>query len=255
MSRKALFVTGAVAVAGAALGWPAWAAVTWMRYGHAARVAAGDPLVDRWLTAPEVAETHATRVAAPASIAYPVATGLGLEASAVVRTVVGARERMLGAGDAAPWPSGGLVTQLRAWGWGVLDERPGRAVVLGAVTRPWEGDVRFRALPPGEFAAFAAPGFVKIVVAIAVDSLGADASVARVHTRVATTDASARARFRRYWAVFSPGILLIRRAHLRAVRREAERRYGIADVGAARAGAPETGPAQRPRLARRAGAR
>jgi hypothetical protein len=31
--------------------------------------------------------------------------------------------------------------------------------------------------------------------------------------------------FRRYWSIFSPGILLIRREALRVVRAEAERRY------------------------------
>jgi hypothetical protein len=40
---------------------------------------------------------------------------------------------------------------------------------------------------------------------------------------VSTTDATARRRFRRYWAVMSPGILLIRYEMLRLVRREAER--------------------------------
>ena len=41
---------------------------------------------------------------------------------------------------------------------------------------------------------------------------------------MATTDAAARARFRRYWAALSPGILLIRWAMLRRLRAEAERR-------------------------------
>jgi hypothetical protein len=41
---------------------------------------------------------------------------------------------------------------------------------------------------------------------------------------VATTDPSARAKFRRYWVMVSPGVLLIRREMLRLVKREAERR-------------------------------
>lgn len=236
MRSRTLIRVGTAAAAAAVLGWPAWAAVAWARYGHVGRSATRDPLVDRYLPAYEVAETHETRVAAPASLTYAVAMGTTMQASPVVRTIIRARERLLGVRGAHPWPPGGIPEQLRAWGWGVLAEVPERQIVLGAVTQPWEGDVRFRALAPDAFAAFDDPGFVKIVVAISVESVGHDSSTAGVHTRVATTDPTARARFRRYWAAFSPGILLIRRATLHAVKREAERRYGrIADERGPRA--------------------
>jgi hypothetical protein len=47
-------------------------------------------------------------------------------------------------------------------------------------------------------------------------------------TRVATTDAEARRKFRRYWSLLSPGIVMLRRESLRLVRREAERRVASA---------------------------
>jgi hypothetical protein len=40
-------------------------------------------------------------------------------------------------------------------------------------------------------------------------------------TRVTTTDAFARAQFRRYWVAFSPGIWTIRRLSLGPLRRDA----------------------------------
>ena len=43
-------------------------------------------------------------------------------------------------------------------------------------------------------------------------------------TRAAATDEASRAKFRRYWRFAGPGILLIRKLLLPAVRREAERR-------------------------------
>ena len=58
---------------------------------------------------------------------------------------------------------------MRAMGWGVLAEIPGREIVMGAVTQPWEADVVFRPLPSAEFAAFAEPGFVKIVWTLRAD--------------------------------------------------------------------------------------
>ena len=38
-----------------------------------------------------------------------------------------------------------------------------------------------------------------------------------------TTDAESRRRFRRYWALVSPGMNLIRREMLRLIKRRAER--------------------------------
>jgi hypothetical protein len=107
----------------------------------------------------------------------------------------------------------------------VLAEVPGREVVAGAVTRPWEADVTFRSIPPDAFAAFAEPDYVKIVWTLRADEIGDSASVFRTETRAIATDASARRKFRRYWAIVSPGIALIRWASLGPLRREAERRY------------------------------
>jgi hypothetical protein len=84
--------------------------------------------------------------------------------------------------------------------------------------------VVFRALPPDAFAAFNAPDYVKIMWTLRADPLGARESIARTETRVATTDPGAREKFRRYWSVFSPGILLIRHVMLKRVKADAERR-------------------------------
>ncbi len=103
---------------------------------------------------------------------------------------------------------------------------------MGAVTRPWEPDVVFQALPPDEFATFSEPGFVKIVWTLRADPLDSETSIFRTETRALATDARARARFRRYWAFVSPGIALIRRLSLRPLKREAERRAMAAGVDA-----------------------
>jgi hypothetical protein len=53
-------------------------------------------------------------------------------------------------------------------------------------------------------------------------------SLFRTETRAVATDAGARQKFRRYWAVFSPGIILIRWSILNPVKHEAERRAHMA---------------------------
>jgi hypothetical protein len=111
--------------------------------------------------------------------------------------------------DTRPQPRG-LLAQVQALGWGVLADEPGREIVVGSVTKPWESNPTFHALPPDEFAAFCDQGYVKMAWTLRADAVGESASVFRTETRALPTDAVARARFRRYWAFDSPGIGMIR---------------------------------------------
>jgi len=61
--------------------------------------------------------------------------------------------------------------------------------------------------------------------------VAAGESIFRSETRAIATDADARAKFRRYWALVSPGVLLIRRAMLAPIKAEAERRVAPLTVG------------------------
>lgn len=123
-----------------------------------------------------------------------------------------------------------LLEKVQALGWGVLAEEPGREIILGAVTQPWVANVRFEGLAPDQFAGFEGPGYVKIAWTLSAEPIDARSSMVRTETRVATTDKHARERFRRYWAVISPGVRLIRVESLRLVRADAERRYRAASV-------------------------
>jgi hypothetical protein len=164
-------------------------------------------------------------VAAPADLTWAAAQDLDFRDSALVRAIFRGRELLMRAGRSAREEGGTFLQQVQALGWRRLAEEPGRELVLGAVTRPWEANVVFRGLEPDEFRTFAEPDYVKIVWSLAVEPAGAR-SVFSTETRVATTDAAARRKFRGYWALMSPGILMIRRESLRLVRREAERRAG-----------------------------
>jgi hypothetical protein len=212
---------GAAAVAAVGAGY---VVVTWCRYGAAAAEEPSDPLLDRFLPAYEVRERHAVAVAAPLEKTWAALCALDLQRSPLVRAIFHARELLMGAGYAprpAPRP---FLEAAREMGWRELAEEPGREIVMGAVTRPWEADVRFWSLPPDEFAAFDAPGYAKIVWTLAAQPIGSGASIAYTETRVWMTDGAARSRFRRYWALVSPGVVLIRRQSLRIVKADAERR-------------------------------
>jgi hypothetical protein len=212
--------------AAAAAAYGAYVGLAWYRYGDPAAPDGEqkDPLLDRFMPTYEIAERHHIRVAAPAAVTLDVAREVDLQASPVVRTIIRAREVILGAAQDNRQRPHGLLAETQSLGWGVLAELPGREVVLGAVTRPWEANVTFRALSPDQFAPFNEPGYVKIVWTIRADPISAAESIFRTETRAVATDADARTRFRRYWSFVSPGIVVIRWAVLGSVKNEAERR-------------------------------
>ena len=209
-----------------AMGYAAVVGTTWFRYGHVTSPTPDerDPLLDQFMREYEVAERHHVRVAAPAAFTLSAAADMDLQQSRIIRAIFKARELVLGAEpDAAPQPRG-LLAQMTSLGWRVLAEKPGREIVVGAVTQPWLPNVVFRGLAPEEFRAFREPGYVKIIWTLRADPVGDTESIFRTETRVTTTDPTARAKFRWYWARFSPGIVLIRRLLLRPLRTDAERR-------------------------------
>jgi hypothetical protein len=215
---------------GAALAVASYAACigfNWFRYGHAVPPSPPeerDPLLDRFMPVYEVAERHHVRVNAPAEVTLAAARDQDLLQSPWVRAIFKGRELILRSRpDDRPRPRA-LLAQMQSLGWGVLAEIPGREIVVGAVTKPWEPNVTFRALPPADFAAFHEPGYVKIVWNLRADPVGPVASIYRTETRALATDPASRARFRRYWSTFSPGIRLIRRMSLGPLKAEAELR-------------------------------
>lgn len=222
-------------LAGAA--YTTYVCVTWYRYGRPPGPSPDeqDDLLDRFMPAYEVVERHHVRVDAPPAVVLAAAKDMDLLHSPVVRAIIKARELVLGARpDDRPRPRG-LLAEVQSLGWGVLAEVPGREIVVGSVTKPWEANPTFRALPPDEFAAFGEPDYVKIVWTLRADPVGAAESIFRTETRVMTTEPAARARFRRYWSFLSPGIILIRWISLGPLKAEAERRaHGAGSTAAGR---------------------
>ncbi len=218
---RALRVAAAIGGAAAICVCGVVAATGWRRFGRKTAAADGDPLLEVYMPDYDVIERDSIRVDAPAEIAYQAACGLELERSALIRAIFRLRQiALLERPASAGLP---LVEQARQWGWGVLAEEPGRVIVFGAATQPWTASPQFRSLPPARFAGFREPGFVKIAWVLRAKPVGGQISVALTETRAAATDECARRRFRRYWAIVWPGVKLIRKAALLAVRHEARR--------------------------------
>jgi hypothetical protein len=230
MTRKAsipanwMWLTGALALAAGA--YASYVGMTWIRYRHAApsKGDEADPLLDRFMPVYDIVERHHIDVAAPADVTFAAAGETDLEESPAVRAIFKAREKILRSEPDVTSRPHGLLAWAQSIGWGVLAEVPGREVVMGAVTKPWEANVVFRPLPPDEFATFNEPDYVKIAWTVRADARSVKKSTFRTETRATATDATARTKFRRYWSLLSPGIIAIRWIMLRPVKAEAERR-------------------------------
>jgi hypothetical protein len=223
---------GRVLAGGIALGaatYAAYVASTWSRYGRPNRALKNpDTLLDAFMPDHEVVERRQIDVAADADTTFDVACNTNLGESAVITALFKMRELIFGHPSNMPVLPDALADKMKAIGWTVLAEVPGREIIFGTATQPWATDVGFRAIPPDQFAAFNEPGYVKIAWTVGTDPIGPSACVARTETRVSTTDAASRARFRWYWSFLSPGIKVIRVVLLRQIKAAAEAKEAAA---------------------------
>lgn len=215
-------------IAIAATAYGGYVLLTWLRYGNT-RMPQLETALDRAMPNPEVVERNSAVVEAPASMTFEVLMNCNVMDSPIALILMDTRAIAMGAKPQHKALES-LIDQLTAAGWVVIDETPGREVVLGVAAQPWRADAGFRPIPAAEFATFNEPGWVKIAMNFSVDAVTGCCALVATETRAMATDSEARKRFRRYWALVSPGVKLIRHAALHNVRKIAEAR---ARVGAA----------------------
>ena len=187
--------------------------------------------LDQFIPDPDIRERHAVTVRAPAEHVQAVARAFDMQSVPVVRTLVRARQLLLGSRQTSRTPRG-MVADMTAMGWGILLDRPGELLVAGAVCQPWLADVHFRPLPPDQFATFTEPNQVRIAWTLETKELGPGRTELATETRAAATDATSRRQFRHYWRWARFGIIPIRWFLLPAVARRAERPAGDVKVRA-----------------------
>ncbi len=177
--------------------------------------------LDSFIPAPDARERFAVTVRAPAALVYDVATTFDMQSIWSVRTIFQMRERIMGSRPGVRVPRG-LLEELEGLGWGCLVTRRGELFVGGAVCQPWLADVKFRAVPPEAFAAFAEPDLVKIAWTLETRALGANLTELGSETRVGAADEATLRRFLAYWQWARVGIYSIRWLLLPAISRKAE---------------------------------
>ena len=155
----------------------------------------------------DVRARHEIRVRVPPAAALASARAVAAEEAPLLRLLF--RLRGLPA-------SGPILDGMQREGFRMLAEHEGRAIVFGAIGRPWRPSGGIAA--DADFEAFAEPGWAKMAL-----DLRAEAGLLTTETRVLLTDDAARRAFRRYWLLVRPFSGLTRRSWLAAAKRRAER--------------------------------
>jgi hypothetical protein len=175
----------------------------------------------RFMPRPDAYDAHEIVINAPAAVVFERAGALDLGSLPLLRAIFWLRAKIIGDAPVTRRPQG-IVAETLGLGYAILAQEPGRVLVMGAATRPWEKNVTFRTIAPDAFLAFHEGNLVKIVWTIEAEPLGRSRTRLLTETRAQATDMHARRRFTLYWIAFNVGIHFIRWSMLREIRRQCE---------------------------------
>ncbi|HWB68736.1 MAG TPA: hypothetical protein VG518_02045 [Solirubrobacterales bacterium] len=171
-------------------------------------------LIERVMPSYDRRESHHRRVSAHPEAIWEAVRELRAEEMAFTRLLMGLRT--LGRDRAGG--SRRVLEGFERMGFRVLDEDPGRELVIAGIGRFWQPSGGLRAVEgAAQFAAFDEPGYAKTAFNFRLED-----GVLWTETRISCTDDHARRRFGLYWLAIRPGSGLIRREWLRAIDRRAQ---------------------------------
>jgi len=178
--------------------------------------------IARYLPQPDVVERFSIKIRAPRQTVMNVAYGFRLEDILLVRAIFWLRSIFY----RVPYQpmKEGLVAATRSIGWGTLMERP-NYLLMGAVCKPWVGQVIFHSVSTSDFANYASPDEVKIAWTLEAEAIESDLTSFSSETRAVGTDEGARRKFAKYWRKFGIGIRMIRWIVLPVIKRTAEKQW------------------------------
>jgi hypothetical protein len=175
------------------------------------------PLIDHYLPRFDVVERHATVTRAAPERAWAALRATDFGRSRLIGALLALRS--MGRRRRSPL----TLEVILGAGFTLLEERPGRELVIGVEGRFWRLRSDLRATDAARFCAPLAPGLARAAWDFRVVPLADGRTRISTETRVRCADGAARWRFRCYWLLVRPGSGLIRRAMLAAIRRAAER--------------------------------
>jgi hypothetical protein len=168
-------------------------------------------------------EVHGIRIRAPRSRVYRAIKEVTAGEIALFRALTWIRRLGRKGPESILDPPAGepVLAVATRTGFLLLADEPEEEIVVGTVVIAPHGARRPRSAE--QFKQVAAPGFAKATMNFRIDDAGDGTCLVSTETRVHATDAPARRRFGRYWALIRPGSGFLRKMWLRAIKRRAER--------------------------------
>ncbi|MFI5076828.1 MAG: hypothetical protein ACHQRO_05775 [Vicinamibacteria bacterium] len=181
--------------------------------------------LDSVIATPRLVEIDRVDLSAPPAQVWQRMRHAALAHSPVTRALFALRTLVDRAGTTTEPPRGVRIDDLTSSsqrpGFQVLVDDPPREVVVGAIGQVWRPRIPFVHVDGADaFAAFAAPGYVKVAWAIRLSPLDEGSTHLELEVRVSATDDAAWRRFGRYFLLIGPASRYIRRSLLRALGRE-----------------------------------
>lgn len=173
----------------------------------------GNLLADALLPVYDAREFHQIAVRGTPKAVFETARHLDFSRSPVVRGLFALR--------GIPVASLGME-DLSRMGFVLLDETPGKEIVMGLVGKFWTPAGTIVRVSRAEFTRFDRPGFAKAASNFAVWPSGPGIVTLSTETRIACTDDRSRRRFKWYWIFIRPFSGWIRKEILSRVKREVE---------------------------------
>jgi hypothetical protein len=189
------------------------------------RIAAtNEELLDRYLPKYDVREHHSIYVDASPERAYDAVLNAPLGSSLIVRALLKLRTlpSLVTGHHCDPLESAdATLRDLIGHGFSLVDEQPGREIVLGTVGAFWKLTGGKNGAMAENLSSGPPPGTAAAVWNFRVSRHGRGSSV-DTETRVLAGDDAARRSFARYWLVVGPFSALIRRRMLSVIKEVAE---------------------------------
>ena len=169
--------------------------------------------IQKFLPNPRHTEIHRIFVAAKPEIAWQAARHFDMSEIGWIKLLFDIRtfpDALLGKKGQGVKPGLGIdeITKTDT-GFMILDEIPGKEVVIGSVGKYWHLKIPFQHLTITEYMAFNKPGFGKIAWGIAVEPFLSGSTIA-IELRTSATDDPSWKKFYLYYSVIGIGSKLIR---------------------------------------------
>lgn len=179
-------------------------------------------LLDRWLPRYDASERHSLVIDAPREAIWQTLRHGEFGDSPIIRLLMGLRMLFAARGQRS---AAGAFTMdvLPRDGFGILEEDPGREILLGVHGQFWRPSGNVLPFDRDLFAQPVPPGLARAVWNFSLADATPSGVRLTTETRVHCCDAASRRRFRLYWFFVRPFSGLIRIVMLRAIRRQVAR--------------------------------